>query len=198
MMMLLVARTLLPNRPQQLFVRVLNPTEADVIVHKGTEVTELQPVALMEKRQPSQQSQQKPTPTEEEIIEDMVSRVDESVSTATKLKLKSLLKRHASVFSKSEWDRMGWTDLVTHSIDTEGHSPFRQPLRRYLPAHQEAIDKYIDDMVDSNVIKPTSSPWASNIVLARKKGSVLTTVSSTASPKVTPILFQESTTASTL
>ena len=165
---LLVARTLLPNRPQQLFVRVLNPTEADVIVHKGTEVTELQPVALMEKRQPSQQSQQKPTSTEEEIIEDMVSRVDKSVSTATKLKLKSLLRRHASVFSKSEWD-LGRTDLVTHSIDTEGHPPFRQPLRRYPPAHQEAIDKYIDDMLESNVIEPTSSPWASNIVLARKK-----------------------------
>ena len=165
---LLVARTLLPNRPQQLFVRVLNPTEADVIVHKGTEVTELQPVAPMEKHQASQQSQQKPTPTEEDIIEDMVSRVDESVSTATKLKLKDLLRRHASVFSKSEWD-LGKTDLVTHSIDTEGHPPFRQPLRRYPPVHQEAIDNYIDNMIESNVIEPTSSPWASNIVLARKK-----------------------------
>ena len=46
--------------------------------------------------------------------------------------------------------------------------PVRQPLRRYPPAHIEAIDEHLDCMLKQGVIEPAASPWASNIVLARK------------------------------
>lgn len=72
------------------------------------------------------------------------------------------------MFSKNEWD-LGWTNLVTHHIDTGNSWPFRQPMSRYPPAHLEAIDKQLTDMIRQDVIEPSASPWASNIVLAKKK-----------------------------
>ena len=34
---------------------------------------------------------------------------------------------------------------------------------------QKEVDVHIDDMLKRNVIEPSSSPWASNIVLVKKK-----------------------------
>ena len=164
---LLVGATLLPDQPQELYVRVLNPTDNDIKVSRGVEVAELQPVAPLERRQQPDRSQRL-TATEKEAVEEMVSRVDPSISDTTKNRLRSLLIKHASVFSMSEWD-LGYTDKVEHRIDTQGHPPFRQPLRRYPAAHQEVIDKFTDEMLQNNVIEPANSPWASNVVLAKKK-----------------------------
>ena len=79
-----------------------------------------------------------------------------------------ILSDYADVFSRSEYD-LGLTDIVTHSIDTGDAKPIRQPLRRYPPAHIEAISQHVDTMLQQGVIEPASSPWASNIVLVRKK-----------------------------
>jgi len=62
---------------------------------------------------------------------------------------------------------------VTHEIDTADARPIRQPLRRYPPSHQEAIDQQVSDMLRQGVIEPASSPWASNVVLAKKKDGTL-------------------------
>jgi len=82
--------------------------------------------------------------------------------------LKSMLYRYSSVLSKDELD-LGWTDIVTHRIDTGDSKPFRQPMRRYPPAHLRAIDQHLDDMLRQQIIEPCSSPYASNVVLAKKK-----------------------------
>ena len=60
---------------------------------------------------------------------------------------------------------------MTHCIDTGDAKPIRQPLRRYPPAHVEAISQQVDDYLKQNVIEPASSPWASNMVLVKKDGS---------------------------
>jgi len=102
----------------------------------------------------------------------MLSRIDESVLETTRNSLHDLLLRYSDVFSKNELD-WGCNDVVTHSIDTDGNRPFRQQLRRYSPAHLEAIDKHLYDMQKQGVIEPAHSPWASNIVLAKKKDGSL-------------------------
>ena len=57
-----------------------------------------------------------------------------------------------------------------HSIDT---GPVRQQARR-LPVHQkQEVCELLDDMLSRGVIEPSHSPWASPIVLVRKKdGSI--------------------------
>ena len=165
---LLVARTLLPNKSEEVPVRVLNTSEEPIRLNHGTVVTELQPVVpLIQQDEASSSSYEA-----EEIIDDMVSKVDPMVPQDMRLKLQNLLSKYSSVFSRGEWD-LGWTDLVTHRIDTGGARPIRQPLRRYPPLHLTAIDEHLKDMLNQGVIEPAASPWASNIVLARKKDGSL-------------------------
>jgi len=82
--------------------------------------------------------------------------------------LRSLLVAYQDVFSRSEVD-LGLTDLMTHHIDTGDARPIRQQLRRFPPAHTEAISEHVDNMLSQGVIEPACSPWASNVVLVRKK-----------------------------
>ena len=110
--------------------------------------------------------------TDEEIIEIMMAKVHESVSQDTRERMTAMLHKYSSVFSKGDWD-LGWTDIVTHNIDTGDHKPIRQPLRRYPPLHLQDIDRQLEDMLQQRVIEPASSPWASNIVLAKKKDGTL-------------------------
>lgn len=47
--------------------------------------------------------------------------------------------------------------------------PIRQSLRR-IPVHwTDHIDQEIDDMLKEDVIEKSSSPWASGLILVRKK-----------------------------
>ena len=87
---------------------------------------------------------------------------------STRSALRDILLCHADVFSKSE-DDLGLTDLAMHNIDTADAKPIRQQLRRHPPAHRDAISQQVDDYLKQRVIEPASSPWASNLVLVRKK-----------------------------
>ena len=62
----------------------------------------------------------------------------------------------AHVFSKGEFD-MGRTNLIPHRIDTEGHKPFRQPLRRHPRFHEKFIDVQVDEMLRHDVIELAAS-----------------------------------------
>jgi len=48
-------------------------------------------------------------------------------------------------------------------------SPVKQPIRRFAPAHIEAISEHVDNMLKQGTTEPASSLWASNIVLVKKK-----------------------------
>jgi len=76
------------------------------------------------------------------------------------------------VFSKGEFD-MGRTKVIPQRIDTEGHKPFRQPLHRHPRVYEEFIDAQVDKMLRHDVIEPAASPWASNVVLAKKSDGLL-------------------------
>jgi hypothetical protein len=97
-----------------------------------------------------------------------VKGVHPSLKESTVEDLKKLLERYQDVFSKSELD-LGLTTIVKHRIDTGSSPPFRQQLRRFPPAHMEAISEHVDNMLRQKVIEPACSPYASNLVLVRKK-----------------------------
>ncbi|GFX37058.1 hypothetical protein TNCV_1712511 [Trichonephila clavipes] len=57
----------------------------------------------------------------------------------------------------------------TPNRDTGEHPPIKQHPRRLQFAKQEEVQKLIKDMKNNDVIEPSSSPWASPIVLVTKK-----------------------------
>ena len=85
-----------------------------------------------------------------------------------KTAFKEFLAEHHSAFSVEEGER-GETDLIEMEIDTGNAPPIKQPVRRLPFGVREEVAKLIHDMQKSNVIEPSKSPWASPIILVRKR-----------------------------
>ena len=75
--------------------------------------------------------------------------------------------RHASSFPRE--DETGFSDTVRHKMNTYDDSPVSQPYRRIPPNQLMEVKAHIQKLLDQGVIKPSHSPYASPIVLARKK-----------------------------
>jgi transposase InsO family protein/predicted aspartyl protease len=174
-----VSRTLIPNdRLCDIPIRVVNVTTEPIQLSAGSTVANLQPVTVMAALPKSDEATKKIRMTRQDeetmskeipkFIEALIEDVHPSTPESIVSKLVDLLMAYQDVFSKSEFD-LGLTSIVKHRIDTGDAPPFRQQLRRFPPAHVEAISQHIDDMMNQGVIEPACSPYASNIVLVRKK-----------------------------
>ena len=110
--------------------------------------------------------------SDDPVLLDLVNRVDKSVNPDDRRRLLELLKEYSGAFSQGEND-LGRTDVVTHNIDTGDGRPIRQAWRRHPPLNQEAISQHVRGMLEQGVIEPARSPWAANVVLAKKKDGSL-------------------------
>ena len=81
---------------------------------------------------------------------------------------KEMLKRNAKVFSRDDMD-MGRTNLVKHHIKLTDPVPFKEAYRRIPPQMYDEVKTHLQEMLDLGAIRPSNSPWASAIVLVRKK-----------------------------
>ncbi|XP_049824794.1 uncharacterized protein LOC126265925 [Aethina tumida] len=85
-----------------------------------------------------------------------------------KHKLKDLLAAYSDVFSKAT-KHMGMTNLTKHRIEVENSEPIKSRPYRVSPKERQIIDEQIKEMLDHNIIRPCHSPWASPVVLVKKK-----------------------------
>ena len=90
----------------------------------------------------------------------------------TKKNCLNVLLNYADIFAVDKND-IGRTDKVQHQIDTGGAPPVRQQVRRVPPALRGELKSILGDMLQNDIIHPTNSPWASPVVLVRKKDGSL-------------------------
>lgn len=74
----------------------------------------------------------------------------------------------AHVFSLEEWD-VGLAKGVTHHIRLRDTRPFRERSRRITPADIEDVRRHLQELLAAGIIKESWSPYASPIVIVRKK-----------------------------
>jgi len=86
--------------------------------------------------------------------------------------LSALLLEQREMFAKSNID-LGKTSVVKHSIELTDTVPFKERSRRINPALYEEVREHLEEMKKANVIRESSSPWASAVVLVRKKDGSL-------------------------
>ena len=79
-----------------------------------------------------------------------------------------LLEEYHDIFCLEDRDR-GETSVVEVHIDIGEALPKAQPVRRIPFAVRQEVSKQLQEMQDDGIIQPSSSPWASPIVLVRKK-----------------------------
>ncbi|PIK45086.1 putative transposon Ty3-I Gag-Pol polyprotein [Apostichopus japonicus] len=90
------------------------------------------------------------------------------LDTDQAIKVALLVKDNLEAFSNGDFD-LGFCDAIPHEMKLQENTPIRQPYRRIPPNQLEEVKDLLQDMLDKKIIKKSSSPYASPIVLVRKK-----------------------------
>ena len=171
---ILVAKTLVDRQicDKRVPVRVFNPGTEPVELQKNAFVGCLQPVdAVMDSEEEAHvracEADGDPlwVPKHvQHIFDDAAGQLSKS----QQVKLAALLREFCDVFSTGPED-IGRTHLVQHEIVLKEGPPIKQPARRMAKAKQEDAERQIKDSCDRGLARESNSPWASPIVMARKK-----------------------------
>ena len=107
------------------------------------------------------------------ILEELGIDLSDSPLTAEqKQSLTTLIASYRDVFALN-FSEMGETDLVTHTIDTRDAQPVRQRFYRTSPAVRKEIDRQVEDMLQNDIIEPSTSNWTSPVCMVRKHDSTM-------------------------
>ena len=102
-------------------------------------------------------------------LQELYERTSKNIpSKDNRKQLAELLVRNEDAFAKNKID-LGSCSVIKHKIDTAESAPIRQPLRRTPIGFEGEEEKYLREQIDQGVIRPSKSPWASPVVLVRKK-----------------------------
>ena len=92
------------------------------------------------------------------------------ISNEWKDRFHKILNDKRAVFSKNDLD-IGCTSAVKHRIHLTDDTPFREGRRRIAPADYDDVKKHLQELLDKNIIRESQSPFASAIVVVRKKNN---------------------------
>lgn len=90
------------------------------------------------------------------------------VSPEFKAKLAELIVKYESIFSRDKLD-CGKATGYLHRIRVLDEKPFRLPCRRIPPTQYEKLRQVLDEMEEREIIRKSSSEFASPLVLVSKK-----------------------------
>ena len=96
----------------------------------------------------------------------------ERLSPEALAKLRSVVSDYQDVFALDD-SELGCTSLVQHAIDTGDSEPIRQQPYRTPVARHNTLREMVASMQAQGIVKPSSSPWASPVVLVPKKDGSL-------------------------
>ena len=103
-----------------------------------------------------------------QVIKDTIGQMTSSLTPGVQDRVAALLWKYQDVIALNDND-LGSTQLLGHRIDTSDALPVRQPARRLRFHQQGEVRGLIDDMLSRGIIEPCYGPWASPIVLVKKK-----------------------------
>ena len=87
-------------------------------------------------------------------------------------KLRTFPLKWKNVFSTGVTD-LGNCDLVKHEINLSDETPFKEPHRRIPPALFQEVREHLKEMLAADAIRPSQSPFSSNVVVVRKKDGTI-------------------------
>ncbi|MCP3888118.1 MAG: hypothetical protein GY702_04500, partial [Desulfobulbaceae bacterium] len=79
-----------------------------------------------------------------------------------------LILEYQDVFVGAD-GRVGYTDQISHKIDTGEAVPIKDRLRKSSYVEREKITQEVTKMLAEGQISPSSSPWGAGVVLVEKK-----------------------------
>ncbi|KAJ8027625.1 hypothetical protein HOLleu_32824 [Holothuria leucospilota] len=175
---MLIARAVVDASMTTIPIRVFNLSNTPKTLYKGTSLATCEPI---EELYCQMISTEKPLHEVRETtqimdtdgglyknLQDLLERSSGNIDAQEKDQVEQLLIKYQNTFATSSTD-IGRTDLVRHSINTGSANPIKQPARRLPPHRREKEQAELTRMLEAKIIQPSSSPWASPIVLVTKK-----------------------------
>ena len=156
--------------------RILNPTDTPITITKRTALATLTPISDNDVYNYDKSKTSNISPnitvdieTQLKTLTDKGLHIEAAEYTPKQReKLISLLYNNCDLFT-SDLSKLPGTDLVEHRIDIGNASPIRQRPYRHSPQAKKEIDKQVKQLLDSNIIEESDSPWSSPVVLVKKK-----------------------------
>ena len=110
------------------------------------------------------------TPNQHWITDDtpLEYEIGDGISEQEKVDLKLFLSNYRDCFAK-DMTELGFTTWVELELNTGTAAPIRSTPWRVSHAQKEIIKEQIQEMLQHDIIEPSSSPWASPVVLVKKK-----------------------------
>ena len=168
---------------QRIPVRIFNMSAKVINIKPKSALCELHEVKLLRHVDFEEENEQnKVKANQQTVVEDMddsqkqlsegIHLEDSNLTTEQKTQFTSFLYRWQDIFSKGITD-LGNCDLVKHKINLSDETPIKEPHRRIPPALFQEVREHLKEVLDAKTIRPSNSPYSSNVVIVRKKdGSI--------------------------
>ena len=85
---------------------------------------------------------------------------------------RQLFCEYTHIFALESLD-MGHTSMVKHKIRLDNYTPFKERYHRIPPHLFDEVKNHLKEMIEVGAIHKSNSPWASAVVLVRKKDGSL-------------------------
>ena len=160
----LVGRTLVKTN-KDIPLRLMNVSSQPKTLYEGTVIAKVSPVSEIASPVSGNIHSKTEFPP---YLKDLFEQSVKDLSPEQGSKVKHLLQTFSHIFAKDDAD-FGRTSIIKHEIEVQNARPVKEPPRR-VPYHlQGEYDTAIQDMLNKNGIEPSTSPWASGVVLVKKK-----------------------------
>ena len=167
---------IVPRQDGTVLIPMQNFGETAVTLTRGVELGSVAPLCL-ESKFPRPEELEKcftslvtstPSVDRKALLEPVLKVGDDSMQVQEMAEVKELLLEANDLFELED-NELGCTGVVKHQINTEGHYPIKQPMRRTPFVQREQIAEMVQCMEQQGIVKPSASPWSSPIVLVPKK-----------------------------
>jgi hypothetical protein len=156
--------------------RLMNPMEYDIslpIGHTLAVVSEIDvhSIVSLDMEQDNtvdngEHTPKSPAPSTEPRLD--FDLTDSDLTPEQKNKLLEFLHTQRDVFATSLHD-LGATNVYHHSIDTGDAPPIRKAFYRASPKVKTEIDRQVNEMLETGIIKESNTDWHSPVILVEKK-----------------------------
>jgi len=151
----------------EVLVNVTNLTTNTVNIAPKAIIAELQPVKIDES---VYENVELKSDKYDKILEEI--EIGDSMTEEQVRQLKEVLGTYKDIFSTGDTD-IGQCNLFKHRIELNNPTPFKERHRRIPPGMVEEVRAHLEQLLTGGIIRKSKSPFASNIVLVRKKSGKL-------------------------
>ena len=149
-------------------LRLMNVGDQEIVINKHETVGSMEEVEVLQEERVRRSSTTIGEWDPRTVFKEEVQNIGEEVAE----QFFQLVEKYEHQFMR-EGKALGHTGMVQHQIHTDGHPPIKQRPRREPLGMQDVVKEELIKMEAQGIIEPSNSPWASPVVLVKKKDGTI-------------------------